>query len=401
MDISSGISQQGTTPGALQIVLGWPPDDVSGWGVLGMALARGLGALVPRGYAGYIRSQVRDETMRLALHEASAGPVACWDDPILLFAADRPGDPLRAPYPTMPWTAKRQVAITFTLEPPSGPALAENIAMLDRVYAGSSWCADLVREAGFSEVEVWAQGVGHEFLTVARERQRWLDRFVVFGGGKLEVRKGQDIAAAAFRIFHSRHPDALLVACWDNPHLEIAGGMALASHAIGRVTRTEGGQVDLPRWIAKQGIPADAVAPVSMTSHAMMPAILAQCDVALLPSRCEAGTNLVLMECMAAGLPCIATAWSGHLDIIDDANSYPLRALGPVRLKDGRELALWREPEIEEVVDALERAYADHEKRRAKAERARTDIAARNWLAQLDKLRTSLSGLPRPVGGDG
>ena len=37
------------------------------------------------------------------------------------------------------------------------------------------------------------------------------ERFLIFSGGKMELRKGQDIVLAAFKIFARRHPEATLV----------------------------------------------------------------------------------------------------------------------------------------------------------------------------------------------
>jgi hypothetical protein len=42
------------------------------------------------------------------------------------------------------------------------------------------------------------------------------DQFVIFSGGKFELRKGQDIVIKAFQIFHDKHKDALLVNSWFN-----------------------------------------------------------------------------------------------------------------------------------------------------------------------------------------
>jgi hypothetical protein len=41
-------------------------------------------------------------------------------------------------------------------------------------------------------------------------------KFVVFSGGKLEMRKGQDIVIAAFEKFAAKHKDAILVTAWHN-----------------------------------------------------------------------------------------------------------------------------------------------------------------------------------------
>ena len=39
---------------------------------------------------------------------------------------------------------------------------------------------------------------------------------VIFSGGKLELRKGQDVVIAAFRRLLREYPDALLIAAWGN-----------------------------------------------------------------------------------------------------------------------------------------------------------------------------------------
>ncbi len=39
-------------------------------------------------------------------------------------------------------------------------------------------------------------------------------KFVVFSGGKLEFRKGQDLAVAAMRIFMQRHSDVVFITAW-------------------------------------------------------------------------------------------------------------------------------------------------------------------------------------------
>ena len=42
-----------------------------------------------------------------------------------------------------------------------------------------------------------------------------------------------------------------------------------------------------------------------------MPQVYQNTDVGIFPSRCEAGTNLVMMEYMACGKPAIATVGTG------------------------------------------------------------------------------------------
>ena len=66
-------------------------------------------------------------------------------------------------------------------------------------------------EYGGSEQPLEAADEPHRALL-----QRMRGRFVVFSGGKLEHRKGQDVAVAAFRDFQKTHPQLrpLLVTAW-------------------------------------------------------------------------------------------------------------------------------------------------------------------------------------------
>src|SRR5262249_29527648 len=87
----------------------------------------------------------------------------------------------------------------------------------DHIADGSTWCADALRDAGFNNVSVILQGVDRRFFNTLGNEKDWLrDRFVVFSGGKLEFRKGQDLVIRAFAILQQRHKDVMLVNNWFN-----------------------------------------------------------------------------------------------------------------------------------------------------------------------------------------
>src|SRR6185295_16027949 len=77
----------------------------------------------------------------------------------------------------------------------------------------------------------------------------------------------------------------------------------------------------------------------------MMAGVYQNTDVGLFLSRCEGGTNLVLMEYMACGKPAIATSYTGHADIVTDENSLPLRhhTPEPVYNENRAETGVWYE----------------------------------------------------------
>jgi len=62
----------------------------------------------------------------------------------------------------------------------------------------------------------------------------------------------------------------------------------------------------------------------------LMPDVFREVDLAVFPNRCEAGTNLVAMEALAFGLPCLISQNTGHLDIIQNNNAIPLTVQKPI-----------------------------------------------------------------------
>ena len=98
------------------------------------------------------------------------------------------------------------------------------------MVTGSEWNAQALRKV-LPNVETILQGVDPSIFNDSHleakreggaagpEGPSWLEekvagRFVVFSGGKLELRKGQDIVISAFRDFSRTHTEALLVTAW-------------------------------------------------------------------------------------------------------------------------------------------------------------------------------------------
>jgi glycosyltransferase involved in cell wall biosynthesis len=182
----------------------------------------------------------------------------------------------------------------------------------------------------------------------------------------MEYRKSQDIVIAAFRIFHTRHPDSRLIFAWSSPFRVIMPSIAKGGH----VTSPPNTGDDLPKqiaaWLVENGLPRGSFTDLDKVPNRDMPNVLAGMDCALFPNRCEGGTNLVAMECMAMGLPTIISSNTGHLDLIRPGNCYPLNRQTPVGWDlGGGDVTDWGESDVEEIVEALEAIYSD----RAEAKR--------------------------------
>jgi glycosyltransferase involved in cell wall biosynthesis len=146
-------------------------------------------------------------------------------------------------------------------------------------------------------------------------------------------------------------------------------------------------------WLAANGVDPSAVLDIGATPNALMGQLVREADVALFPNRCEGGTNLVAMECMASGVPTILSANTGHLDLIALGGCVPLveqRAV-PAPVHGFRETAGWGESDVEEMVEALERVYQDRAAAQALAREGAERLAAHSWERQIERLLDALA----------
>ncbi len=290
--------------------------------------------------------------------------------------------------------ARRNAGVIFFEDTAFDADALQRARSLDLIVAGSHWNAEVLRAVGLSQVTTVLQGVDPTIFHPAPCSGQLGDRFVVFSGGKLEYRKGQDLVVAAFRSFRLRHPEALLLTAWHNNWPQLIADLDLGGHVRGTPSVTAG-RLDVTAWLVANGIPADAVLDVGRTPNALMGQVVREADVALFPNRCEGGTNLVAMECMAAGVPTIVSANSGHLDLVATGGTLALtrqRAVRPpTRFYRGTEG--WGESDVEEIVETLEASYTARANRTPVAMRGAAAMAAMTWHTQVRHLLDALAPL--------
>lgn len=272
------------------------------------------------------------------------------------------------------------VGVLFLESTQLKPEAIARAAAYPVLVAGSTWNAQVLQAHGLSNVRTILQGVDVSLFRPG-PRNGWLgDRFCVFSGGKLELRKGQDIVMAAFRTFAERHPEALLVTAWHCPWPQMARATERSGRAAPVVFRPDGA-VDVPGWAEANGVRRDQVLDLGRIPNMAMPQVLAEMDLAVFPNRAEGGTNLVAMEAMACGTPTVLSANTGHLDLIEDDNCYVLREqeeVGGIGAPYGA-AGGWGESSTEELVEVMERAFQDREDARRRGARAAGKLAAMSW----------------------
>src|SRR5262249_35507331 len=188
------------------------------------------------------------------------------------------------------------------------------------------------------------------------------DKFYVFSGGKIELRKSQDLVFRAFREFSRRHADAVLVTAWHSPWPTLAAGFKGTLEAP--LELDENGLVNIKKWAADNGLDPARVVEIFVTPNQLMPTLLREMHVALQPSRAEPCTNLIAMEAMACGVPVIIGDNTGMKDLITDDNCVRLSrqdAVPPPSPTDGT--VGWGESSIDEIVEVLEMLHGDAKRR--------------------------------------
>lgn len=360
----------------IPVVINWTVTSVSGWGVYGLNLALQWAddpVLQAMSAHPVLSDLVTLDPLRMRALDAFFGwsiavreKVAATGLPTVglntVVLAALGGDCHELPAPGGE-TLRGQptVGVIFFETGRLSPEAVERAAAYDVIVTGSTWNEQVLRAHGVEHVRTVLQGVDPAMFHPAPRGGLFRDRFLVFSGGKLELRKGQDLVLAAFRRFAERHPDALLVTAWHSPWPEIARQVE-RSGLTAPVPMTADGRIDVVGWAADSGIAPSQVVDLGTVPNPLLPPLLRDMDVAVFPNRCEGGTNLVAMECMACGVPVILSANTGHLDLIGPGNCYPLTRQPPFRAADAAESAAtdgWGDSDPDEIVDALERAYTD------------------------------------------
>ncbi len=252
---------------------------------------------------------------------------------------------------------------------------------LNAILAGSSWNAKQLKSIGFENTFFVMQGVDKEkFFPLPKEKYK--DKFVIFSGGKLEFRKGQDIVLTAFKEFNKKHPDSLLITCWGNKWPTISADMANSPHKV-TLPKIVGNKIDINFWSQENGLPIDACIHHEFIPNHDLNDLYRNIDVGLFPNRAEGGTNLVAMELMCAGVPCVISNNTGHQDIITNDNSYVLNSQ---KFYTNSNMSGWGESSVEEIIEQLEIAYSDTQKRKDLGNNARKYISLFSWQNQTQQL---------------
>lgn len=380
------------------IVIGWQVGVPSGWGTYGLNLAVQLCQKNVDVGLPFLAQTLNVTAEQQAVLQA---PLQSHNHYAALSTADRKlpsaflralGDGLDFPPFLDDWTGTPDIGVVFFESAQVPPVNLERAKSLNAVVTGSSWNAEVLETAGLTNVFNCLQGIDPLLFRPGPKGGRYGDRFAIFSGGKLEYRKGQDLVVAAFKQFQVRHPEALLVTAWHNPWPEAAQSFSASPHvfAVPKVDAT--GKLDVTSWLIGEGLPDESFVDLGLLANGETPHLMWDMDLAIFPNRCEGGTNLVAMEAMACGVPSVVSRNTGHLDLFGEAATdgetcYGLDLQIPLgEVMNRPDLIGWGESSIEELVQKMELAFSDHERRNLVAESGARFMSNWSWSEQVDRL---------------
>jgi glycosyltransferase involved in cell wall biosynthesis len=365
-----------------------PTGSFHGWGVCGKYITKELSriapvALITEGFDQAAIQDVFDHRLLKELlvpeheqQELRSGAAVTVDVPVLQNIVDKS---LRPALPA--FRGAWNVGYTFFEDNVLHPSFIENGRRLyDVVVTGSYWCEEVLRGYGLTNVTTIIQGIDPTIFNPGHAEKEYLqDKFVIFSGGKFELRKGQDLVVRAFKVMQDRYRDVMLVNSWYN-HWAASMQTMTASPHIRFDPRSGDYMALMEKMFADNGIDPARVITLPPLPNVMMTRIYRNSDIGVFPNRCEGGTNLVLMEYMACGKPAIASYSSGHRDVLTDRNSLPLRALRPISIShSGEEVAVWDDPQLHELIERLDWAYHHRDQLRAIGGEAGGFMAPLTW----------------------
>lgn len=381
-----------------RIALTWGLSSIHGWGVFGINLVKELLLHKEQGWPSpLLLNETPMQTISEVYHPMLAQLIAEHDrlakdtarlqqvglnDVLVLHSSGN--NLLRTPISDR-YVGQRNVGFTFFEDTHISNEAIDHAIGMDGMRAGSEWNAAYLRDRGVSDVICIHQGVDTDVFQPRPPAGRFSDRFVVFAAGKLEFRKAQDLVLAAFKKFHQRHDDAMLVTVWQNPWPDSIKTMAESPHVSSVPSDCAIPAEAIVKWTHAEGIPEGAHIDFGAVGNMELPHILRDVDVAVFPNRCEGGTNLALMECMASAIPCIVSMNSGHLDIATSENCFPLTRQSPVNDPDGIR-AHWGESDVDEIVEHLEQAYRNRDSAKDIGTRGMDRMRQMTWQNQIGLL---------------
>lgn len=318
-----------------QLILGLSGTGDYGWGVVNK----------------YIKQEVSNKYVVKNLDENSAIPAAeISDSKVFQLLRDLDFNPL--------YDARGKENYGYTVFENELHAMSvTNSRNYDKIVTASTWNYQKLIDAGIKNADLLIQGIDPKVF-YPEDKPRNNNLFVIFSGGKFELRKGQDMVLKAVSILQKKYRDIVLINAWYNAWPETMQPM-VNSRYIKYEEKGRTWEEFIHNLCITTGLDTKRVFTLPLVPNQKLRDVYLKSDLGLFPNRCEGGTNLVMMEYMACGRPVVASFNTGHKDVLTENNSIMLKEMKEFKLYNSNNVltADWEEPNIDEIVAKVESAY--------------------------------------------
>ncbi|KZR79890.1 D-inositol-3-phosphate glycosyltransferase [Prochlorococcus marinus str. MIT 1342] len=396
-------------------LIDWPLTPYTGWGNYGIQLAQ---ALMDQGCYQPVLVAPNDRTKHCDLHWLAALEHLELGSKSICRSLEEATNKGSLPLPTSASVAfsplgnvvppprcqaQRHVGVTFFECSDFSKQQLEILQAFDLVVTGSRWNQSLLTQLGISQAQLVHQGVDTGLFNPAPVPTLIKRSIVIFSGGKLETRKGQDIVIAAFRRLLGIHPDALLIAAWGNVGNVAIETIGCSPYVTG--APKEGRSKGIAAWLDANGVPDKNVWVLPCVVNRQLPNLIKQADVAVFASRCEGGTNLMAMETLACGVPTVVSANTGHLDLLDMGMGHCLSVgdsgvgcvnpdvVAPYGRDNG---GFWGETDPEELLQCWLKVASEKGSWRQQGQQQAAAMQSMSWNVSMKRLMNLLKEFESP-----
>ncbi len=261
-----------------------------------------------------------------------------------------------------------------------------NSKKYDKVVTASTWSYKKLKRAGINNSDLLIQGIDPETFYPGKSPDN-NNLFVIYSGGKFEIRKSQDLIIKAISILQKKHKDIILVNSWFNAWPQTMKSMA-QSEFIKYEEKGKTWEEFMLNMCRINDLDTDRVFSLPLIPNKNLREVYLKSDIGLFPNRCEGGTNLIMMEYMACGKPVIASFNTGQKDILSVENSIMLEKMKKFYLynSDNQLISDWKEPDLDEIIEKIEFAYHNRDRLKVIGEKAAEDMKKYSWSKVAENL---------------
>jgi glycosyltransferase involved in cell wall biosynthesis len=388
-----------------QLLIDWPLTPYTGWGSYGIQLAQ---AIIARNEMRVVLTNKADRSPHCdPIWLSKLDSIEQFSKKLIDQLKDEPDvviqtsckiamAPIGNVVPPIRVHAEHQVGVAFFERSVINDHYQKGLEQFTLVITGSNWNQAIIEKSGYENAIMIHQGIDGSRFNAVQIPKLLQNPFIIFSGGKLEARKGQDIVIDAFKKFIKICPQALLIACWAN--IGNVGLNTIAETKYVKGSPSNGDAKSIYGWLLKNDIPSENILVPEIMANAHLPNIIKQADTAVFTSRCEGGTNLMAMETLACGIPTLLSANTGHQDLIEMemAHLIPVGENGLGKVPDkitkgygGDHVSQWGETTPEELVEIWDKLWKEKNLWAQRGIRGTAKMRDITWQNSMKKLITA------------